>query len=105
VAGLAFGREAAQGAVVAQLSGLMGFETAAALQAMIRSADESLSGVVATVLGVVAILLAVTGVFGEVQTALNAIWKVTPRGPVLSRLVRARLASLGLVVALGFVLV
>lgn len=105
VAGMAFGREAAQGAVVGELSGLMGRDTAVALEGMIRSASDSLSGTLATVLGLGAILLAVSGVFGEVQLALNAIWKVKPRGSTVSRLVRARLASLSLVVALGFVLV
>ncbi len=105
VAGMVFGREAAQGAVVGQLSGLMGRDTAVALEAMIRSASESLSGTLATILGLGAIVLAVSGVFGEVQLALNAIWKVKPSGSVVSRLVRARIASLGLVVSLGFVLV
>lgn len=105
VAGAVFGRDAAQGAVVAQLSGLMGRETASAVEVMIRSASESLSGTVATILGLGTIVLAVSGVFGEVQAALNAIWKVKPSGSVVSRLVRARVASLGLVVSLGFVLV
>jgi membrane protein len=105
VAGMVFGRDAAQGAVVDQLSGLMGRDTATAIQAMIRSASDRLSGTVATLLGLGAILLAVSGVFGEVQSSLNAVWKASPRGTTLSRLVRARLASFGLVIALGFVLV
>lgn len=104
VAGMVFGREAAQGAIVDQLSGLMGQETAEALQAMIRSASDSMSGTLATLIGLVAIVLATTGVFGEVQSALNAVWKAKSRRSTLSRLVRARLASLGLVVAFGFVL-
>jgi membrane protein len=45
-----------------------------------------------------------TGVFGEVQSAMNAIWKAKSRASTLSRLVRARLASLGLVVTCGFLL-
>lgn len=104
VAGLAFGREAAQGAIVDQLSDLMGRATAEALQAMIRSASDRMSGAWATVIGVVAILLATTGVFGEVQASLNAVWEAKPHRSTLSRLVRARLASLGLVIAFGFVL-
>jgi len=104
VAGLVFGRDAAQGAIVGQLGGLMGRETAEALQAMIRSASDGMSGAVATLVGLVAILLATSGVFGEVQSALNAVWKATSRRSTLSRLVRARLASLGLVIAFGFVL-
>ena len=104
VAGLAFGHEAAQGAIVSQLSGLMGKETAEAMQAMIRSASDKMTGTLATLIGIVTILLATTGVFGEVQSSLNAIWKAEPRSSTMSRLVRARLASLGLVVAFGFVL-
>lgn len=104
VAGLVFGREAAQGAIVSQLGGLMGRDTAQALQDMIRSASDSLHGTLATVIGLLAILLATTGVFGEVQTSLNAVWKATSQRSTMSRLMRARLASLGLVFAFGFVL-
>jgi membrane protein len=104
VAGLVFGREAAQGAIVGQFGGLMGRDAAAALQAMIAGASDRLSGTWATAIGLLAILLATTGVFGEVQSALNAIWKASSRRSTVSRLVRARLASLGLVVAFGFVL-
>src|ERR1043165_93610 len=65
VAGLVFGRDAAQGAIVEQLSGLMGHDAAAALQSMIRSAADSMNGAWATVIGVIAIVLATSGVFGE----------------------------------------
>lgn len=104
VAGLAFGQDAAQGAIVGQFSGLMGQQTAEALQGMIRSASDKMSGTLATVLGLIAILLATTGVFGEVQSSLNAVWKAKTRRSTLTRLVRARIVSLGLVVAFGFVL-
>jgi len=104
IAGLAFGREAAQGAIVGQLSGLMGEQTAKALEEMIKSADNRAAGIVATIVGIVALIVTATGVFGEVQSAINAIWKVKPKSSTLSRLVRARLASLGLVVTCGFLL-
>ena len=104
VAGLVFGQDAAEGAIVEQLSGLMGQDTAEATQAMIRSASDRMSGLVATLIGVGTILAAASGVFGEVQSALNAIWKAKSRRSTMSRLLRARLASFGLVIALGFVL-
>jgi uncharacterized BrkB/YihY/UPF0761 family membrane protein len=50
VAGLEFGRDAAEGAIVNQLSGLMGRETAEVIQAMIRSASNSMNGTLATVI-------------------------------------------------------
>ena len=103
-AGLAFGPEAAEGAIVGELSGLMGQRTAEALQTMVRSASDRMTGQIATLVGLGTILLATTGVFGEVQSSLNAIWKVEPRRSTMTRLVRARLASLGVVIAFGFVL-
>ena len=57
VAGLVFGREAAQGAIVAELGGLLGKESAAAIEAMIQSASNIGSGVVGTVVGVATFLL------------------------------------------------
>ena len=45
-----------------------------------------------------------SGVFGEMQTALNKIWDAEPRATTVSRLIRARAVSLGLVAALGFLL-
>lgn len=104
VAGLVFGQDAAEGAIVAQLSGMMGDATAEALQDMLRSASNRMSGAMATLIGLGTIIVATTGVFGEVQAALNAIWKAQPRRSTVTRLVRARLASLGLVLVFGFVL-
>jgi membrane protein len=104
VAGLAFGEEAAQGAIVHQIGGLMGTQSADAIQAMIKSASNHKSGIIATVLGIGTLIVTASGVFGQMQTALNAIWKAKPKAG-LSRLVKARIASLGLVAALGFLLI
>ena len=103
IAGLAFGQEAAQGAIVDQLRGLMGEQGAEAVQAMIASASSKSSGILATALGIITLLVTATGVFGEMQASLNAIWKAEPRTGV-SNLLKARAASLGLVATLGFLL-
>lgn len=105
IAGLAFGHDAAQGAVLNQLSGLMGQQTADVLQTAITSASGKESGILATVIGVVTLLATASGVFGEMQSALNRIWRAEPKSGTVSRLVRARAASIGLVAALGFLLV
>ncbi|HZP98387.1 MAG TPA: YihY/virulence factor BrkB family protein [Reyranella sp.] len=104
MAGAIFGRDAAQGAIVAELSGLMGRDTAKAIQAMIESASNPRGSTLATVIGLAALFVTVTGVFSEIQSALNAIWKAESHAPLLSRLARARLASLGLVATSGFLL-
>jgi membrane protein len=104
IAGLAFGRDAAQNAIVAQFSGLMGAQSAELLQGIVKGAAGKSSGMLATAIGVGTLLVTASGVFGEMQATLNAIWKVPPSGSTVSRLIRARAASLGLVAALGFLL-
>jgi len=105
IAGLVFGREAAQGAITAQLGGLMGQQTADMLQTAVASAAGKSSGILATLIGIATVIATASGVFGEMQSALNAIWKAKPEGTTVSRLIRARAASLGLVAALGFLLI
>jgi membrane protein len=104
IAGLAFGHDAAQNAITAQLGDLMGQETAQILQTAVASASSEPAGIMATIIGVVTLLVTASGVFGEMQTALNVIWKAKPKGTTTSRLIRARAASLGLVASLGFLL-
>jgi membrane protein len=83
---------------------MMGSTSADVLQSMIQSAGHPRTGTVATLIGVATLVATASGVFGEIQSALNAIWKIEPRTGTVSRLVRARLASLGLVATLGFLL-
>jgi membrane protein len=104
IAGLVFGQEAAQGAIIGQLGGLMGQQTAEVLQTAIASASGKGAGTLATIIGVVTLLATASGAFGEMQSALNAMWKAKPEGTTVSRLIRARAASLGLVATLGFLL-
>jgi membrane protein len=105
IAGLAFGEDAARGAIAAQLRDLMGRQSAELVQSVIQSAAGKSTGIPASILGIITLLITVSGVFGEMQLALNVIWKARPpEGGTLSRLVRARAASLGLVAALGFLL-
>ncbi len=104
IAGLVYGQEAARGAIVGQLQDMMGHDAAEAIQTMIASANNKRSGTLGAILGFGALLLTASGVFGEMQTGLNRIWKAEPKTSTVSRLVRARAASLGLVAALGFLL-
>ena len=106
IAGLVFGEEAARGAIVEQLRGLMGKEAAEAVQSMVESASNVESGIWATVIGVVTLLITATGVFGELQTSLNVIWKAQPDGDgAVTDVVKTRAVGLGLVGALGFLLI
>ena len=65
IAGLAFGRDAAQNAITAQLGGLMGQQTAEVLQSAVASAAGKSSGIVATIVGIITLFATASGVFGE----------------------------------------
>ena len=105
VAGLVFGREAAQSALDDQLRSVMGEQSAKLIQSVTASAANQTSGVWAAVIGVVTFLVKASGVFGEMQSALNVIWKAEPSEISVSRLIWARATSLGLVASLGFLLI
>jgi membrane protein len=104
IAGLVFGHDAAQGAIVEQLSGLMGQQSAETLQSMLKSAAGVHSSFLATLIGIVTLLITATGAFGEIQSSLNAIWHTEPRASTVPRLICARIVSLGLILAFGFLM-
>ncbi|MEO3474784.1 YihY/virulence factor BrkB family protein [Roseomonas sp. CAU 1739] len=105
IAGAAFGEDAARGAVQAQLRDLLGPDAAEAIQAAIRGAADTGRGTLAGAIGLGVLLLTASGTFGEIQSALNAVWKteVPPTGGV-SQLLKAKAAAIGLVAATGFLL-
>jgi membrane protein len=106
VAGLVFGQDAARGEIAAQLSALMGEAGAGAVQALLSSVRHPAEGQAATVLGLALLLLGATTVFAELQDALDRIWRVPTPAPVngWTALLRARLLSFGMVLAIGFLL-
>ncbi|MBM6596447.1 YihY/virulence factor BrkB family protein [Microvirga sp. BT291] len=105
VAALAFGREAAQGAIVTELGGLIGGSSAAAIEALIVSASNVGSGIVGTAIGLTTFLLLVTGAVVELQDDLNIIWKVkAPEAYGIMAFIRTRLLSLAFVLGIGFLL-
>lgn len=105
VAGAVFGRDAARGAIVRQLTGLLGRDAAELLQAAVVSASQGSGSTIATVVSAVTVFLAASGLFSEVQAALNALWDAKPNRQILSRMVQARAASFGLVLAIGFLMI
>jgi membrane protein len=104
IAGLVFGEDAARNALTGKFQSMMGEQSAQMLQGLIKSASQKSSGIFATVIGLVTLIVTASGVFGEMQSALNAIWNAKPEGTTISRLIRARAVSLGLVAVLGFLL-
>ena len=106
VAGLVFGQDAAQGAVVDQLQGLIGQNGAQAIQDLLKNVSRPSSGIVATAVGVVVLVIGATSVFAELQDDLNRIWQVPTRQKVSSwwAILRTRILSIGMIFAMGFML-
>jgi membrane protein len=105
IAGVFFGTEAVQREVTGQISALVGDHGARAVQAMLEGAYQRSGNGVATAIGLGTFFLGATGAFLELQTALNAIWRVKPKPGVSVRaFLLERLISFGLVVGVGFLL-
>jgi len=105
MAGIIFGQEAARGEIYAQLNHLLGEQGALVVQNLLESTNQPTEGIAATTLGLVLLLVGATTVFGELQNALDSIWKAPARmnGGVWS-LIRARLLSFGMIMGIGFLL-
>src|ERR1700732_2044316 len=69
IAGFVFGKDAVEGRIMGEIQGLVGSESARAVQTMIQSAHKPAHGVVATILGIAILLLGASGVFTEMQDA------------------------------------
>lgn len=105
VAGLIFGREAAQGHIIAQIEGLMGHDGAIAVQALIESARKPASGIMANLFGLFTLLVGATGLFGELQASLNTIWEVPDQpGTGVVGILKTRFLSFTMVLGMGFLL-
>jgi membrane protein len=106
VAALAFGREAAQNQIVETIQGMIGKESAQAIQEMIQHAgNKTTTGIISTVVGIIALLFGAGGVVGQLQTSLNTIWGVVAKsGQGVWGFIRQRFVSFAMVLAIGFLL-
>jgi membrane protein len=105
VAGLAFGQSATQSKIVDTFHGLLGAQGAQAIEYLLKTASRPGSGVIATVIGIVTILIGATGVFAELQSALNQIWGVRALpGRTIRTALRQRFLSAAMIMGIAFLL-
>lgn len=105
VAGFFFGREAIQGELSSQLQGLIGKQGAEAVEGLIAGAWKPSSNVLATIAGVIALLIGATAVFTELRAVLNLVWDVAPQKINGAwALIKSRLLSFAMIGAIGFLL-
>lgn len=105
VAGYFFGAEAAQGAIVGQLQGLVGPNGAQAIEAVLAGAKDPEGGAIATLLAALLLGFGATSVFVELKGSLDEIWGYEPpKGLAIMIVLRERLHAFGMVLALAFLL-
>jgi membrane protein len=105
LAGLVLGPGAARSGLLTELGNVVGYDSAELLQRAVHRAATSLGGFWPGLIGTVVFVLTAGGVFVEVQSALNAIWKAAPRKTTLLQFLRSWAESLAVVLALGVLLV
>ncbi len=106
LAGLVFGADAVRGEIVGQLAGMMGKEGAQAVEGLLKSVSKPSDSIFATLIGVVLLVAGATTVFGELQDAMDRIWRAPQRSTSggLWNLLRTRLLSFGMILGIGFLL-
>ena len=105
IAGLVLGRQAVQGQLMSQIKGAVGDQAAGLIQTMIQNTSEPSAGIAATVIGIVILLFGASGVFGQLQDALNTVWEVVPKpGRPFLRTLADRIVPFIMVLGIGFLL-
>jgi membrane protein len=105
VAGLVFGEEAARGQLSQQVAGVVGEQAGLAIESLVEHARAPSAGIMSSAVGIVVLLFGASGVFGELQTALNQIWNVKQRpGRGLRGVLRDRFFSFTMVMGVAFLL-
>ena len=105
LAGWVFGEQAARGEISAQIGHVVGPSAANAIQAIVVNARPAAAARGGTLVGLAILLVGASGVFHELQSALNTIWSVDPQpGRGLLGVLRHRVLSFAMVLAVAFLL-
>ena len=105
IAGFFFGQQAVTGQVHGQLADFFGDQGAQAVESMMSAARKPSSSIIASIIGIVTLLIGATGVFGQLQDSLNTIWEVQPKpGRGIKGFIKDRFLSMAMVLGIGFLL-
>lgn len=106
IAGSFFGEEAAKGEIIGQIQGLVGKDGAEVIQTAIENAgQQDNQGAVASLISIGVLLFGASGVFAELQDALNTVWEVEPKPELgIGGFIRKRFLSFAMILGIGFLL-
>ena len=106
IAGAVFGKSAAEGQLMSQLERLVGYEASGAIEIALKNASQPGTGSIASLISIGVLLIGASGVFAQLQDALNTVWNVQPKpGRGVGGFIRKRLLSFCMVLAIGFLLI
>lgn len=105
IAGFFFGPSAARNEIFLRLKTMMGERSAELVQQAVLSAHTARGGTASVLLGIFILIIGASGLFSQLQDAMNAIWSVRPKpGQAVWTFIRQRLLSVAIVLAIGAVL-
>ncbi len=106
MAGILFGREAAEGKIIEQVQGILGQDGAVFVQDLIRNVRHSSNNVIASIVGIVVLMLGATGIFSQLRSSLDTIWNAPRRKThALIKLLKEKTLSFGMVLVVGLLLI
>ena len=91
--------------IITQVQSTVGAQGAEAVSTLIDNTSQPRSGIIATIIGVGTLLLGATGLFGQLQDALNTIWEVKPKeGRGIMGMIKDRFLSFTMILGVSFLL-
>ena len=109
ITGLIWQADVVQTQILGQVRGLIGSEGADFIASLISNRGQPAEGIVALLIGILALLFGALGVFNELHNSLNIIWEVRVEKPAgilqaLKKLLVDRFLSFAMILAIGFLL-
>jgi membrane protein len=105
MASLVFDPTSVRTQMFSEVGGVIGKKSAQAIEAAMTAQYQTNKGLFASAIAVVTLIVTTTGLFIELQDALNSFWGVEPKpGRGVMGFVRMRLLSFAMVVGIGFLL-
>lgn len=104
ITGVIFGQEAASGHIMEQTKKLIGNQATEIIKTMLANSQESHTGILGTIMGMITLLIGASGVFWQLQDALNTIWNAKPNSGRIINIIKRRFFSFALVFSAGCLL-
>jgi membrane protein len=100
------GEQAVEGELVSQIEGIVGREAAVVIQGIIENASQTTSGITATVISTVLLLVGASSVFAQLKRAINSMWLIAqPPNKGFLAFIKTRVLAFVMVLGVGFLLI